>query len=81
MSSTNTPSETRAHAAKANDHEDEHGPSLNVNSKAKKEKAQITLILRLLLCFNFMIAPVKDGLSPLVSVYLVAEKKRAGMLV
>ena len=64
----------------ANEHEDEHGPSLN----AKKAKDQIETILRLLLCFNFLTAPVRDGLAPLVSVYLVAEKGwdagRAGII-
>ncbi len=82
MSSTNTLSDTRAHVAKANGHKDEHGPSLN--AKVKKEKAQITLILRLLLCYNFMIAPIKDGIQPLTSVYLVAAKGwdagRAGVI-
>ena len=42
--------------------------------KESKEKEKISTVLRLLLCYNFFIAPVKDGLAPLVSVYLVAEK-------
>eukprot|EP00985_Skeletonema_marinoi_P008447 scaffold3842_cov150-Skeletonema_marinoi.AAC.1 len=74
MSGRNTQSDT--HTALAN----QHGPSLTT----KKVNDQITTILRLILCFNFLIAPVKDGLAPLVSVYLVAEKGwdagRAGII-
>ncbi len=46
-------------------------PRFTLTAKAKDNN--ISTILRLMLCFNFFIAPVKDGLAPLVSVYLVAE--------
>jgi len=36
--------------------------------------ADVTYVLRLLLSFNFFFAPVRDGLAPLVSVFLVAVK-------
>ena len=59
-------------------------PSYDTHTATKKVKDQIRTILRLILCFNFLIAPVKDGLAPLVSVYLVAEKGwdagRAGII-
>eukprot|EP00985_Skeletonema_marinoi_P028794 scaffold26040_cov122-Skeletonema_marinoi.AAC.1 len=64
MSGRNTQSDT--HTALAN----QHGPSLTT----RKVNDQIATILRLILCFNFLIAPFKDGLALLVSVYLVAEK-------
>ncbi len=84
----------KQHMSSTNNINNAHGahgappvPAL-ANANAKHEpspmKDQITIILRLLRCFNFLTAPIRDGLGPLVSVYLVAEKGwdagRAGII-
>lgn len=54
----------------ADDKNDDGSEVINDN----KHQKQIRIILRLVYAFTFFLAPVKDGLAPLVSVFLVVAK-------